>query len=208
MSQNREGWLNPKKLPPRHMLFREEGKEGVVVVDGRPYGMNGKPLPLDVPWLKKNGYCANASVIGALRVPEPEKKTQECPACRSMVPVGIKFCHECGQQLRQLYVPGDEDSEGERIRKLIDPDRPLDSLDALLNPIDQSVLARSRKTTEEMARLSPEELREEMGSVYSGQLVGVPGEPPRPTNPRLGRKKLGILTHDIPATTNAPVARG
>lgn len=208
MSQNREGWLNPKKLPPGHMIFHEDGKEGVVISEGRAYGRNGKPLPLDIPWMKKNGYCTNSAVIAALRVPEPEKKTQECPACRSLIPVGIKFCHECGQQLRQLYVPGDEDPEGERIRKLIDPDRPLDSLDALLNPLDQAALAMNRKSVEEMAHVSREELQQELGSVGTGSLVGVPGEPPRPTNPRLGRKRLGIVTHDIPTATNAPVSRG
>lgn len=206
MSQNREGWLNPKKLPPRHMIFHEEGKEGVVVYEGRPFGRNGKPLPLDIPWMKKNGYSTSQAVISALRVPEPEKKTQECSACRNMIAVGVKFCPECGQQQRVTWVPGDG-GEGERIRKLLDPEHPLDSLDALLNPLDQAQLALNRKSTEEMARLSPEELQQELGSVATGSLVGVPGEAARPTNPTLRKRGVKVVSHDMPSTTNAPVVR-
>lgn len=202
----RDGYLNPKKLPPRHMIFEEEGKEGVVVVDGRPYARNGKPLPLDLAWLKKNNFCSNQNVIRALRTPEPPKKTKECDSCHSQVGLEAKYCPECGQPVRQVWVPGDG-GVGERIQKLIDPDAPLDSLDALLNPLDQEALSSHRKTAAEMEALSPEELQQELGPLTTGALVAVPGEAPKPANPRFSKKKLGVVTHAVPTTTNSPVVR-
>lgn len=195
---NRDGWLNPKKLPRNHMIFKSDSMEGLVIVDGKPYAMNGKPLPLDVAWLKKNNFTCSGDAIRAMRPPEPEKKTRECDRCKSQVPVESKYCPECGNSLGVLWVPGDG-GEGERIRKMIDPDDPLGSLEALSNPLDQKALSARRKTAEEM-EATEEEILSELADVRYGAVEAVPGEAPKKANPRFRRKAVGQVSHGVPAS--------
>lgn len=198
---NREGWLNPKKLPRNHMIFKSDTLEGLVVVEGKPYAMNGQPLPMDVAWLKKNRYTCSGDALRALRPPEPEVKTKECDRCQSQVPIASKYCPECGNSLGSLWVPGDG-GEGERIRKMIDPEDPLGSLEAMANPLDQKALSSRRKKPEEM-EATEEEILAELEGVQHSAVAAVPGEAPTKTNPRFRRKAVGTVSHGVPTRKEA-----
>lgn len=195
---NREGWLNPKQLPRNHMIFKSDTMEGLIIVEGKPYAMNGQPLPVDVSWLRKNRYSVTGDVLRALRPPEPEKKTMDCDSCGSNVPLGSKYCPECGNPLaRAIWTPGDG-GDGERIRKMIDPEDPLGSLDAMDNPLDQKALSAKRKSPEEL-EATEEEILAELEGVQFGAVAAVPGEAPKQTKPKFRRKVAGVVTHGLPS---------
>jgi hypothetical protein len=199
MNATRSGWLDPKKLPRNHMIFRSDNKEGLVVVDGKPYALNGRPLPVDVDWLKKNNYSVFGEALRALRPPEPEKKTRDCDSCHAAVPVASRYCPECGNPLQVLWTPGDG-GEGERLRKLIDPEDPLGALDAMSNPLDQKALASHRQRVEDMEEITDDEIRAELGGLAGGAIAAVPGESPRPTNPKFRKKAVGSVSHGMPTS--------
>lgn len=193
----KEGWIDPRKFPPGHMVFKADSQEGVVISRGRPYALNGMPLPADVSWLRKNNYSVTGDVIRALAPPEPEKKTTVCDRCLQNVPRGCKYCPECGNPMSVIWTPG-AGGDGERLRKLIDPEDPLGALDAVSDPLDPEALALRRKTAEEMEATEDEILRE-LEDVRDANLIAVPGEAARPAKPKFTRTVKGKVSHSSPA---------
>lgn len=123
-----------KNFPAGHMLFKEDGKNALVVWNGLPYRDNGKALPNDLNYLKKNEYCLTEEALRALVPPKEKAKTKGCTDCGTELPLAASFCMTCGAAQR-VWTPGME-GVGSAIHDFIRnaPD-PLAALMATSNPL-------------------------------------------------------------------------
>jgi len=170
--------LDMKNLPPGHCIFKAQGKmKGLIICNGHPYDLAGRLLPLDVAKLRADGFMMNEDIQRqlALNLQKTEAvKVKNCHACSAEIPLTSKFCAECGTS-QQVWVPG-SDAEGDALSKLIDPENPLGSLDAL--SVDPTDLPQRETPDEIFARLNAGEaqatLREMPKSALSA--LGSTGE--------------------------------
>lgn len=133
-----------KVFPAGHMSFQEKGKQKLVIFEGKPYRGDGRALPHDLAWLRKNDYTLTLEAQAALVPPKEIPKTKLCQSCSAENTLEANYCSTCGTPqtvASQVWTPG-SGGDGDAIAAFLDPEDPLLSLIAQSNPLSPQPVPR------------------------------------------------------------------